>query len=282
MLSDAVARHYAVPMFDVSDLEMIRAAAEEAEALRSPVILAALAPDIAGTRLNYWFALASLAARNVSVPVCIHLDHASDFAQVKRAAEIGFTSVMLDASAENFEVNMRRSREVTEAMHPRGITVEAELGHVGNGLVGSGEKTSSESENADNLTQPEKVAEFVDCTHVDALAVAIGTAHGVYVRTPKLDIARLDRIRHSSPVPLVLHGGSGTPADQLDAAIRHGISKINIFSELLNAWNTGMFRELQKQSSMSVWPSVLRVNPEAALRSVIRGKITQFGSAGRA
>ncbi len=278
MLADASRGDYAVGMFDVSDLEMIRAVAEEAEALRSPVILGALGPDLEGDRLDYWFALAALAAEKVSVPVCIHLDHANTLEEVRRAAEIGFSSVMLDASASPFEENIRRSREAADAVRARGISVEAELGHVGNGWVGSGEGGES---GPDVLTEPEKVAEFAERTRVDALAVSIGTAHGVYVRTPKLDIGRLDRIAAVTDVPLVLHGGSGTPEDQLREAISHGICKVNIYSELLTAWNQAMLEELRQLPHMAAWPSRLRKNPDAAMREVIRRKIRFFGSDGR-
>lgn len=279
MLSDAARRHYAVGMFDVSDLEMIRAVVEEADALRSPVILGALAPDLEGTRLEYWFALTRLAAEKASVPVCIHLDHANTLDEVMRAANIGFSSVMLDASSSEFEENIRRSREVVEAVGKSGITVEAELGHVGNGWVGSGEGSET---GPDMLTEPEKVAEFVEKTGVDALAVSIGTSHGVYIKAPELDIARLDKIREACDVPLVLHGGSGTPEDQMSRAIEHGICKVNIYSEMLTAWNTAMLRELEKLPHMAAWPAVLRKNPDAAMREVIRQKIRFFGSAGKA
>lgn len=279
MLRDASRGGYAVGMFDVSDLEMIRAAAEEAEALRSPVILGALGPDLEGRRLDYWFALAAEAAAGTSVPVCIHLDHANTPEQVRRAADVGFSSVMLDASASAFEENVRRSREVVEAVKNRGISVEAELGHVGSGWVGSGEGAES---GPDMLTEPEKVAEFVQRTGVDALAVSIGTAHGVYIKAPKLDIERLDMIRSASDVPLVLHGGSGTPDDQMAAAIAHGICKVNIYSELISAWNGAMLEELRRQPHMAAWPSVLRRKPDADMREVIRRKIRFFGSAGKA
>lgn len=279
MLSDAARRHYAVGMFDVSDLEMIRAVVEEADALRSPVILGALAPDLEGSRLEYWFALTRLAAEKASVPVCIHLDHANTLEEVMRAANIGFSSVMLDASSSEFEENIRRSREVVEAVGKSGITVEAELGHVGNGWVGSGEGSET---GPDMLTEPEKVAEFVEKTCVDALAVSIGTSHGVYIKAPELDIARLDKIREACDVPLVLHGGSGTPEDQMSRAIEHGICKVNIYSEMLTAWNTAMLRELEKLPHMAAWPAVLRKNPDAAMREVIRQKIRFFGSAGKA
>ena len=278
MLADASSKHYAVGMFDVSDLEMIRAVVEEAEALRSPVMLGALNPDLEGSRLEYWFAVAKLAAEKATVPVCIHLDHANTLQEVMRAADIGFSSVMLDASSAEFDENVRRSREVVDAVQSRGITVEAELGHVGNGWVGSGEGSEA---GPDMLTEPEKVAEFVERTGVDALAVSIGTSHGVYIKAPELDIARLDDIRKTSDVPLVLHGGSGTPEDQLARAIEHGIAKVNIYSEMLTAWNTAMLKELEKLPHMAAWPAVLRKNPEAAMREVIRQKIRFFGSADR-
>ncbi|MBQ9503199.1 MAG: class II fructose-bisphosphate aldolase [Lentisphaeria bacterium] len=278
MLQDASKRKYAVGMFDVSDLEMIRAVAEEAESLRSPVILAALCPDVEGSRLDYWFALAQLAAKRSSAPVCIHLDHAATLDQVGRAADIGFTSVMLDASASPFGENIRRTREVVEAVRARNISVEAELGHVGSGWVGSGADGASDP---DMLTEPEKVAEFVEKTGVDALAVSIGTAHGVYIKAPQLDIDRLDRITEASDIPLVLHGGSGTPEDQLSSAIAHGVCKVNIFSELIAAWNQAMLEELSKLPHMAAWPSRLRPAPDAAMREVIRKKIRFFGSAGK-
>ncbi len=279
MLAHASANKYAVGMFDVSDLEMIRAVVQEAETLKSPVILGALAPDLQGDRLEYWFVLASLAARKASVPVCIHLDHANTLDEVMRAADIGFSSVMLDASASPFEENIRRSGEVVQALSGRNITVEAELGHVGNGWVGSGEGSES---GPDMLTEPEKVAEFVERTKVDALAVSIGTAHGVYIKAPQLDIGRLQKITGASHIPLVLHGGSGTPEDQLREAIANGICKINIYSEMLTAWNTAMLDELQKLPHMAAWPGVLRKNPDAAMRAVIREKIALFGSNNRA
>lgn len=275
MLQEASRNKYAVGMFDVSDLEMIRAVAEEAENLHSPVILGALAPDLEGGRLDYWFTLAELAAKRSPYPVCIHLDHANTPEQVKQAVDAGFSSVMLDASASDFAENIRRTREITDAVGKLDISVEAELGHVGNGWVGSGEGSES---GEDMLTEPDKVAEFVEKTGVDALAVSIGTSHGVYIKAPQLDIARLDLIKAASNIPLVLHGGSGTPADQLAAAIAHGICKVNIYSELLTAWNSEMLAQLQELPHMAAWPAVLRKKPDAAMREVIRQKIRFFGS----
>jgi fructose/tagatose bisphosphate aldolase len=121
----------------------------------------------------------------------------------------------------------------------------------------------------------------VERTGVDALAVSIGTSHGVYIKAPELDIPRLDKIRSFSDIPMVLHGGSGTPADQMANAIAHGICKVNIYSELLTAWNSAMLDELKKLPHMAAWPAVLRKNPDAAMREVIRQKIKFFGSEGK-
>lgn len=280
MLADARNRKYAVGMFDVSDLEMIRAVTEEAENLQSPVILGALAPDLTGGRFDYWLSLAKLAATKAQIPVCIHLDHAENLQQIMQAVNGGFSSVMLDASSMSFEENIKLSAEAANAVKAKGITIEAELGHVGNGWVGSGVSESNNSVNT--LTDPETAAEFVARTQVDALAVSIGTAHGVYIKAPALDIERLQKIAAATSIPLVLHGGSGTPEDQLSKAIANGICKINIYSELLAAWNSAMLSELQQQPHMAVWPCVLRQKPDKAMRKVIREKITFFNSAGKA
>lgn len=283
MLADAREKHYAIPMFDVSDTDMIRAAAEVADWERSPVILGSLEPDISGASLDYWSAAALMAASKAKVPVCVHLDHAVNIGQIRRVLAAGFTSVMLDASAEEFEINVRRVAEVCAEVQKRGVTVEAELGHVGDGIAGSGESAATgHADAADSLTEPDKVLEFIERTGVDALAVAIGTAHGVYVSTPKLDIERLKKINGLSPAPLVLHGGSGTPEDQLRAAIANGICKINIFSELLNAWNSSLLETLGSIKNLSSWPSVTRKKADAAMREVMRGKIRLFGSNGKA
>ena len=283
MLADARKKNYAVPMFDVSDTYMIRAAAEIAEEENSPVILGALEPDISGASLDYWSAAAIMSASKSRVPVCIHLDHAVNINQIRRVAAAGFTSVMLDASAEEFEVNVKHVAEVCAEVQKHGITVEAELGHVGDGIPGSGESAAAgHADAADSLTEPDKVLEYVERTGVDALAVAIGTAHGVYVSTPKLDIERLKKINSLSNVLLVLHGGSGTPEDQLRAAIANGICKINIFSELLNAWNSSLLETLASMKNLSNWPSVTRKKADASMRETIRGKIRLFGSKGKA
>ena len=271
-------------MFDLSNTTMIRAAAESAEELGSPVIFAAIWPDLDGSLLGYWANAARYAATQVKVPVALHLDHATTIEQCRKCADAGFQSVMIDASAEPFEKNVAVTAAVAGEMHRRGLDVEAELGHVAVGVVGSGAESETGAAGAHTpvFTDPASVVEFTGRTGVDALAVSIGTAHGVYESAPNLDIARLAEIDKVSPVPLVLHGGSGTPEDQLRAAIANGIAKINIYSELTAAWNREMFEFLRNRREMTCWFSVSCRRPEEAMREAMRAKMRLFGSAGRA
>ena len=268
MLADARRNRYAVPMFDLSNTTMIRAAAESAEELGSPVIFAAIWPDLDGSLLGYWANAARYAATQVKVPVALHLDHATTIEQCRKCADAGFQSVMIDASAEPFEKNVAVTAAVAGEMHRRGLDVEAELGHVAVGVVGSGaeSETGAAGDHTPVFTDP----------------ASVGTAHGVYESAPNLDIARLAEIDKVSPVPLVLHGGSGTPEDQLRAAIANGIAKINIYSELTAAWNREMFEFLRNRREMTCWFSVSCRRPEEAMREAMRAKMRLFGSAGRA
>ncbi len=285
MLADGTNRHYAVPMFDVSNLTMMRAAVEVAEEMNSPVMLAAIPVDIEGKSLDYWVNSALFAARQVKVPVCLHLDHASESELCVRCAEKGFQSVMIDASSESFEENIRRSKEVVEAVSRFDVAVEAELGHVASGITGAenGMSENGHSEDCHTIfTDPASVVEFLERSRVNALAVSIGTTHGVYVSAPELNIPLLKELRHVSTVPLVLHGGSGTPADQLQQAIREGIAKINIYSELTSAWNSAMKEFLDSREQMTCWFSVATKTPDMAMRNAMREKILMFNSDNKA
>ncbi|MCC8164692.1 MAG: class II fructose-bisphosphate aldolase [Planctomycetes bacterium] len=223
---------YAVAAYDiVSDLYP-RAILDVCEDRRAPVILAALAHDLAGRGLDYIAGLVRAVAPAYTVPVVLHLDHADNFDLVKRCIAAGFTSVMFDGSHLPFRDNIAKTREVVDYAHARGVTVEAELGFV------AGSNLEGASTGVGRLTEPEEVAEFARETDVDALAISIGTAHGVYASTPTLDIPRLQAIKSASDVPLVLHGGSGTPRDQLMQAVKNGITKLNIYTDLRLAMNS--------------------------------------------
>ena len=222
MLRDARRDHYAVPAFDVSNYEMMRCVLETCEEERSPAILMGLSVDLADRGMELLHGMAKAASDCFDIPVCMHFDHATDIEWIKRACDLGFSSVMFDGSVLPFEENAEKTAQVTEYAHARGISVEAELGHVGNGNIGGLGETGVDTDPGESLTVASEVAKFVELTDVDALAVAIGTAHGVYKKTPSLRIDRLKEIAAVCHRPLVLHGGSGTPVEQVQEAIRHG------------------------------------------------------------
>lgn len=280
LLQDARRGRYAVPLFDVQNMGMIRAAVEVAEEENSPVILAGGEADFVGSRLGYWTALAFHAAAAAKVPVCIMLDHGASVESCIRCADAGFTGVMIDASGLPFEENIEVSRQVCAELRRRGVGVEAELGHVG--MASTDTMAELEGDSAGTVyTEPAKVVEFVEKTGCDALAVSIGTAHGVYATAPELRIDLLGELDRVSPVPLVLHGGSGTPDDQIRAAVTNGIAKINICSELMSAWNRAASAELAKAPNDSIHNIAVCRPAEEAVREVMRAKIRLFGCGGR-
>lgn len=240
MLADARKNHYAIPAFDVSNYEMMKAVLEACEEEKSPALLMTLGVDTEGRNLQLLSGMIESASKFFSVPVCLHMDHATDIDFIKYGCDNGYSSVMYDGSVLPFDENAKNTAIVTEYAHKMGVTVEAELGHVGNASVGNVSETGTDTDPGESLTVPEEVQKFVELTDVDALAVAIGTSHGVYQKTPELRIDRLDEITALCDRPLVLHGGSGTPEEQMKNAILHGITKINIYSDVLFALNKGL------------------------------------------
>ena len=287
MLADAKAKKYAIPAFDVSNYEMIKAVIDVCQEERSPALFMCLKPDMQNNGIKFITAMIREAAKEYTVPVCIHLDHATDIEDIREAINNGFTSVMYDGSVLPFSENAGKTREVVELAHAKGVSVEAELGHVGDAIAGTGEDVLLSNSNAkeenpeDTLTDPEEVKKFIEITDVDALAVAIGTSHGVYRSTPTLRIDRLKEIEKMAGIPLVLHGGSGTPNDQVKEAIAHGITKINVYSDVLNGLNTGLKNKLNDIQNMSMWPIYVFEEANERMREVIREKIRTFGSNGR-
>ena len=281
MLEDARKHHYALPAFDVSNYDMMRAVLEACEEERSPALLMALGVDLQGRDMNLLASMVRSASDYYNNPVCLHLDHATDFSLIKRAIDAGFSSVMYDGSVLDFDNNAQNTAQAVKFAHAHGITVEAELGHVGNGSVGSISETGTDTDPGESLTVPEEVARFVEITDVDALAVAIGTAHGVYQKTPTLRIDRLDEITAVCQRPLVLHGGSGTPDDQMQNAIQHGITKINIYSDVVGAMNKGLKDKLNTIENPSTWPFLVFPDARERMKEVARNKLRTFGSAGR-
>ena len=281
MLADAKQNHYAIPAFDVSNYEMMKSVLQACEEVGSPALLQVLGVDLQGNDLPMMTAMAKAASELYRIPVCLHLDHAIEFAFIQAACEAGFSSVMFDGSVLPFAENAAKTKEITEYAHARGITVEAELGHVGNAMVGNEADSVKNEDPEDTLTLPEEAAKFVEITDVDAMAVAIGTAHGVYAKTPTLRIDRLDEITAVCDRPLVLHGGSGTPNDQMQRAIRHGITKINIYSDIVAAMNAALKEKLNSMQNPATWPAYVFENARTAIMQVVHEKCNTFGSAGR-
>ncbi|ACA60662.1 class II fructose-1,6-bisphosphate aldolase [Candidatus Desulforudis audaxviator] len=277
VLRQAEAGGWAVGAFNCNNLELVQAIIRAAEAEAAPVVLQASQGAIKYAGLGYISLLALEAARTARVPVVVHLDHGTSFEQVIRCLRAGFSSVMVDGSHLPFDKNVALTRRVVETARPVDVSVEAELGRIG----GTEDDISVDDRDA-FFTDPEEAEHFVRATGVDALAVAIGTAHGLYRGTPQLDFDRLARIRDRvRGTPLVLHGSSGVPADAVREAIGLGIRKVNIDTDIRQAF-TGKIREVLAQAPEEIDPrKVLGPAREVAVE-VIRGKIRLFGSSGRA
>ena len=230
MLTKARKGGYAVGAFNAENMEMVKAIIAAAEELKAPVMIQTTPSTVKyGTSATY-AAIVKAEAEKASVPVCMHLDHGSSYELAEECIGNGYTSVMIDGSKEDFENNIAVSKKVVEMAHAKGIPVEAELGKVG------GKEDDLVAE-ADTNTDVNEAVEFVERTGVDSLAIAIGNAHGDYPFPPKLDLQRLDEINAITDVPLVLHGGSGIPEDQLAEAFSRGINKFNYGTDTMHCYN---------------------------------------------
>ena len=227
MLLKAQKENFAVPAFNIHNLETVSVVAEAANMMRSPVILAATPGTFKYSGLEYIKEICEVASKLYDVPIALHLDHHEDFESIKRAIDLGVRSVMIDASHSPFEENISIVKEVVEYAHANGATVEAELG-----CLGGQEDDLIVDEKDAKYTDPAQAVEFVERTGIDSLAVAIGTAHGLYKDEPKLDFERLEKIYEVVDVPLVLHGASGISQEDVRRTIKSGICKVNIATEL--------------------------------------------------
>lgn len=234
MLLDAQAGHYAVGAFNVESLEFVMAVIKAAEDKKSPVIMQTTPGTVKYANLDYFAAMCKVAADAASVPVAIHLDHGDGFDRCVQAMHAGYTSVMIDGSHVPFEDNIALTASVTKVAAPLGIPVEPELGKVG-GKEDDGPAVEGENP----YTDPDEAEEFVARTGCGSLAVGVGTAHGVYKGTPHIEQGVLKEIRSRLEIPLVLHGTSGVPDDQVAEAIRNGICKVNYATELRQAFTKG-------------------------------------------
>ena len=223
LLEKAEAGHYAVGAFNCNNMEIIQAIITAATAENAPVIVQASQGAIKYAGLDYIVGLTRMAAELAPVPVALHLDHGTSFDQVMQCIGKGFTSVMIDGSKLPLEENIALTNRVLDVARPCGVTVEAELGK-----IGGTEDDIFVSDREAMYTEPEEALTFVQATGVDALAIAIGTAHGQYKGEPKLDLDRLAKIKDLVKIPIVLHGSSGVPDDAIRAAIERGVRKVNI------------------------------------------------------
>jgi fructose-bisphosphate aldolase class II len=298
ILSTADAGGYAVGAFNINNLESLSAVVEASVEERSPAIVAVTPSSIRYAGLKYLVRMVKVAVESAPVPMSLHLDHGKDVETVSRCIDAGFTSVMIDGSHLDFEENVSLTKRVVDLAHPRGVSVEAELGR----LAGVEESIVEEKEAV--LTDPDAAKEFVERTSTDALAVAIGTSHGAYKfkAEPKLDFERLKAIRQKVKVPLVLHGASsvppwiikkatkygaelggakGIPDEHIKKAISLGIAKINIDTDLRLAF-TATIREILANSPREFDPRKILGPAKEAMKEVVKGKMRLFGSSSKA
>ncbi|CAH0537275.1 tagatose bisphosphate family class II aldolase [Vibrio marisflavi] len=276
MLKRAQLGGYAVPAFNVHNLETVQVIAETASELSSPVILAGTPGtyDYAGT--DYLISICKEAAQKYSMPLVLHLDHHEDQQDIRNKVEHGIRSVMIDGSHYAFDQNIDIVRSVVDHCSRFDGSVEAELGRLG------GQEDDLIVDSADAMmTNPASAAEFVRRTGIDSLAVAIGTAHGLYKSQPRLDFARLEKIRSVVNIPLVLHGASGVPEEMVRRCIDLGICKVNIATELKIAFSDAIKRHFLENPSAND-PRKYITPGKAAMKQVVIDKIRMCGSEGKA
>lgn len=285
ILADAKERKYAVGAFNGPNLESIRAVIDAAEELQVPVILQhaechdnLIGLEEVGPIMVEW-------AKKATVPVCVHLDHGESFETCMRAIRLGFTSVMFDASAKPFEENLAGTKEVVKAAHAVGVSVEAELGNMFTSSVGGGEgRGAVDASNFNSLddcyTNPDLAKEFVEESGVDALAIAFGTSHGVYLTEPQLDLNRITQIKEKIDIPFVMHGGSGVSEADFKQAIQNGITKINYYTYSSMAGGKAaqaLIEKCQKEDSPIFFHDVALAG-QAAIKEDVKEAMKVFAS----
>jgi fructose-bisphosphate aldolase class II len=277
MLKQALAGKYAVGQFNINNLEWTQAILAAAEEEKSPVILGVsegAARYMGGFKTIVNMVKGLMEDMNITVPVAIHLDHGSSFEKCKAAIDAGFTSVMIDASHHPFEENVEITSKVVEYAHARGVSVEAELGTVG------GQEDDVVAEGI-IYANPDECEELVKRTGIDCLAPALGSVHGPYKGEPKLGFKEMEEIRDRTGVPLVLHGGTGIPTEQIQRAISLGTSKINVNTENQMAF-TKVVREVLAKDEKVYDPRKFLGPGRDAIKETVIGKMREFGSSGKA
>ncbi|MEG3127192.1 tagatose-bisphosphate aldolase subunit KbaY [Pantoea cypripedii] len=275
LLLDAQARGYAVPAFNIHNAETIQAILDVCKEMQSPVILAGTPGTFKHIAFKEIFALCEAYSASYGLPLALHLDHHETLDDIRNKVAAGVRSAMIDGSHVPFADNVRLTREVVNFCHRQDCSVEAELGR-----LGGVEDDMAVSDESAFLTDPDEARQFVEQTGVDSLAVAIGTAHGLYTQTPKIDFDRLAKIQQRVDIPLVLHGASDVPDDYVRRAIGLGVCKVNVATELKIAF-AGAVKNWFGENPQGNDPRYyLRVGMDA-MKAVVRDKILVCGSADR-
>lgn len=265
---------YAVGFFNAVNVEMARAVIETAQELRSPVMVGTAEVLLPVTGLEQVAGYLIPMAEKASVPVCVHYDHGLSFEKCMEALRLGFTSVMYDCSTQDYETNAGKVAEMVRICHAVSVTVEGELGHVGDN-EGAGRLDDPSA----YFTEPGMALDYVRRTGVDALAVAVGNAHGDYKLPPKLDFERIGTIAEKTGLPLVLHGGSGLSDSDFRTAAKKGICKVNIFTDIDKAGKAGAEAGLRSGAGSMTELMAYELD---AMKAVVRDKLELFGSVNRA
>ena len=273
MLLDAQKNGYAVGAFNVENMEMVMAVVSAAEELKSPVIMQTTPSTVKYADFDYFYANVKVAAEKASVPVAMHLDHGNSFELAMKAYRTGYTSIMIDGSHDSFEENIALTKSVVEVCKSGKVPVEAELGKVGG-------KEDDLDGGDGGYTDPNQAKEFVERTGVDSLAVAIGTAHGIYKGEPKLDLDRLSEIREVVDIPLVLHGTSGVPDEVVTECVNRGICKVNYATDLRIAFTKGVKKVLDADAS-TIDPKKYNAQGREEVKEYVKSKIIVCKSAGQ-
>ena len=276
LLLDAQKGKYAVPAFNVHNMETIQTVVEAAAELRSPIIVAATPGTMKYAGPEFFIKLVEICSNKYDIPIAMHLDHHESYDEIVNAIQIGTKSAMIDASHLSFEENVAMVKKVVDYAHRFDVTVEGELG-----ILGGQEDDLVRDDKDSKYTNPAQAKECVERTGIDSLAVAIGTAHGVYKEEPKLDFERLAEIRAVVDVPLVLHGASGVPAEQVKKAIELGITKVNIATELKMPFAETLRQVLVSKPNESD-PRKYFGPAKEAMKKVAIEKILMCGSNGKA
>ncbi|MEK8129346.1 class II fructose-bisphosphate aldolase [Paenibacillus filicis] len=276
LLEAARAGGYGVGAFNVHTLEMLQAVVEAAEETKSPLILQSTVGTVRHLGPDYLAAAATAAADRSSVPIALHLDHCTDFTMIVQCIRAGYTSVMIDASMHPFEDNVRQTQKVVEIARAAGVNVEAELGK-----VGGVEDDIVVAEHEALMADPDECAAFVERTGVHTLAPAIGTAHGIYKGEPRIDFDRIRRIAGTVSVPLVLHGGSGIPEEQVKQCIGLGMSKMNVATEIRIVFSDAIKAVFAANPGEND-PRAYMVPAKQAVKAAAAEKMRMLGAIGRA